>query len=115
MTDEYSRFSWVIFLKSKSDTFENLTILIRKLESLYKIPVRRIRSNNGTEFKNSNMENFCDENGIKQEFSVAYTPQMNEVAERKNRTLIKAARTMLADSKLPIMFWNEAIATACIP
>ncbi|GJZ74276.1 putative ribonuclease H-like domain-containing protein [Tanacetum coccineum] len=51
--------------------------------------------------------------GIKREFSVARTPQQNGVAERKNRTLIEAARTMLADSKLPTTFWAEAVNTAC--
>ncbi|GJY97297.1 ribonuclease H-like domain-containing protein, partial [Tanacetum coccineum] len=51
--------------------------------------------------------------GIKREFSIARTPQQNGVAERKNRTLIKAARTMLADSKLPTTFWAEAVNTAC--
>ncbi|GJT10859.1 putative ribonuclease H-like domain-containing protein [Tanacetum coccineum] len=51
--------------------------------------------------------------GIKREYSVARTPQQNGVAERKNRTLIEAARTMLADSKLPTTFWAEAVSTAC--
>ncbi|GKF85393.1 putative ribonuclease H-like domain-containing protein, partial [Tanacetum coccineum] len=59
------------------------------------------------------MNQFCEMKGIKREFSVARTPQQNGVAERKNRTLIEAARTMLADSKLPITFWAEAINTAC--
>ncbi|GJW67873.1 putative ribonuclease H-like domain-containing protein [Tanacetum coccineum] len=62
--------------------------------------------------KASNHE-FCREKGIKREYSVARTPQQNGVAERKNRTLIEAARTMLADSKLPTTFWAEAVSTAC--
>ncbi|GJY14628.1 putative ribonuclease H-like domain-containing protein [Tanacetum coccineum] len=68
---------------------------------------------NGTEFKNHAMNEFCAKKGIKREFSVARTPQQNGVAERKNRTLIEAARTMLADSLLPIPFWAEAVNTAC--
>ncbi|GKA91277.1 putative ribonuclease H-like domain-containing protein [Tanacetum coccineum] len=71
------------------------------------------RSDNGTEFKNYEMNQFCGIKGIKREFSNARTPQQNGVAERKNRTLIEAARTMLADSLLPIQFWAEAINTAC--
>ncbi|GJW85780.1 putative ribonuclease H-like domain-containing protein [Tanacetum coccineum] len=67
----------------------------------------------GTEFKNKEMNQFCERKGIKIEFSVARTPQQNGVAERKNRTLIKAARTMLADSKLPTTFWAEVVNTAC--
>ncbi|GJW19396.1 ribonuclease H-like domain-containing protein [Tanacetum coccineum] len=66
-----------------------------------------------TEFKNKVMNQFCEMKGIKREFSVARTPQQNGVAERKNRTLIEAARTMLADSKLPTTFWAEAVNTAC--
>ncbi|GJS96137.1 putative ribonuclease H-like domain-containing protein [Tanacetum coccineum] len=68
---------------------------------------------NGTEFKNRVMLEFCGEKGIKQEFSNARTPQQNGVAERMNRTLIEAARTMLADSHLPTTFWAEAVNTAC--
>ncbi|GJZ88063.1 ribonuclease H-like domain-containing protein [Tanacetum coccineum] len=59
------------------------------------------------------MNQFCEMKGIKREFSVARTPQQNRVAERKNRTLIEAARTMLADLKLPTTFWAEAVNTAC--
>ncbi|GKB75888.1 ribonuclease H-like domain-containing protein, partial [Tanacetum coccineum] len=59
------------------------------------------------------MNQFCKMKGIKREFSVARTPQQNEVAIRKNRTLIEAARIMLADSKLPTTFWAEAVNTAC--
>ncbi|GJV16742.1 putative ribonuclease H-like domain-containing protein [Tanacetum coccineum] len=59
------------------------------------------------------MNQFCEMKGIKREFSVARTPQQNGVAERRNRTLIEAARTMLVDSKLPTTFWAEAVNTAC--
>ncbi|GJZ70607.1 putative ribonuclease H-like domain-containing protein [Tanacetum coccineum] len=68
---------------------------------------------NGTEFKNTEVNQFCRMKGIKREISVASTPQQNGVAERKNRTLIEAATTMLADSLLPTTFWAEAINTAC--
>ncbi|GJW28295.1 putative ribonuclease H-like domain-containing protein, partial [Tanacetum coccineum] len=68
---------------------------------------------NGTEFKNRDMLEFCGNKGIKQEYSNARTPQQNGVAERMNRTLIEAARTMLADSLLPTTFWAEAVSTAC--
>ncbi|GKE99872.1 retrovirus-related pol polyprotein from transposon TNT 1-94 [Tanacetum coccineum] len=67
----------------------------------------------GTEFKDHAMNEFCAKKGIKREFSVARTPQQNGVAERKNMTLIEAARTMLVDSLLPIPFWAEAVNTAC--
>ncbi|GJV01813.1 putative ribonuclease H-like domain-containing protein, partial [Tanacetum coccineum] len=75
--------------------------------------VKIIRSDNGTEFKNRDMLEFCGNKGIKQEYSNARTPQQNGVAERMNRTLIEAARTMLADLLLPTTFWAEAVSTAC--
>ncbi|GKA67559.1 putative ribonuclease H-like domain-containing protein [Tanacetum coccineum] len=113
VTDDYSRFSWVFFLKSKDETSEILQNFIKEIENLVDKKVKIIRSDNGTEFKNKVMDDFCREKGIKREYSVARTPQQNGVAERKNRTLIEAARTMLADSKLPTTFWAEAVSTAC--
>nr|GEU56511.1 hypothetical protein [Tanacetum cinerariifolium]GEW17032.1 hypothetical protein [Tanacetum cinerariifolium] len=71
------------------------------------------RCDNGGEFKNKEMNDFCFRKEIKREFSNARTPQQNGVAERRNRTLIEAARTMLADAKLPVTFWAEAVNTAC--
>ncbi|KAI3754743.1 hypothetical protein L1987_54533 [Smallanthus sonchifolius] len=86
---------------TKDETADILQYLILSLESIYKLKVRRIRSDNGTEFKNNLMELFCLKRGIRHEFSAPYTPQQNGVAERKNRTLIETARTMLSDAKLP--------------
>ncbi|GJU25634.1 ribonuclease H-like domain-containing protein [Tanacetum coccineum] len=90
--------------------------LLKKGKQYYKASGERpnlVRCDNGTEFKNYAMNELCAKKGIKREFSVARTPQQNGVAERKNRTLIEAARTMLADSLLPIPFWAEAVNTAC--
>ncbi|GJQ99811.1 uncharacterized mitochondrial protein-like protein, partial [Tanacetum coccineum] len=75
--------------------------------------VKVIRYDNETEFKNREMNQFCKIKGIMRQFSVARTPQQNGVAKRRNKTLIKAARTMLADSKLLTTLWAEAINTAC--
>ena len=72
-----------------------------------------MRSDNGTKFKNSGVEEFFSEEGMKHEFSVPYTPQQNGVVERKNRTLIEAARTMLDEYKTPDNFCTEAVNTAC--
>ncbi|GJW79111.1 putative ribonuclease H-like domain-containing protein [Tanacetum coccineum] len=113
VTDDFSRFSWVFFLATKDETSEILCNLIIGLENQLSHNVKIIRCDNGTEFKNHAMNEFCAKKGIKREFSVARTPQQNGVAERKNRTLIEAARTMLADSLLPIPFWAEAVNTAC--
>ncbi|GKD48611.1 putative ribonuclease H-like domain-containing protein [Tanacetum coccineum] len=113
VTDDYSRFSWVFFLATKDETSGILKAFITGIENLIDHKVKIIRCDNGTEFKNKEMNQFCEKQGIKREFSVARTPQQNGVAERKNRTLIEAARTMLADSKLPTTFWAEAVNTAC--
>ncbi|GJT70544.1 putative ribonuclease H-like domain-containing protein [Tanacetum coccineum] len=113
VTDDFSRFSWVFFLATKDETSGILKTCITKIENLLDHKVKVIRSDNGTEFKNSVMNQFCEIKGIKREFSVARTPQQNGVAERKNRTLIEAARTMLVDSKLPTTFWTEVVNTAC--
>jgi hypothetical protein len=75
--------------------------------------IKKIRSDNGTEFKNSQIEGFLKEEGIKHEFSSPYTPQQNGVVERKNRTLLDMAWTMLDEYKTPDRFWAEAINTAC--
>ncbi|GKD07610.1 putative ribonuclease H-like domain-containing protein [Tanacetum coccineum] len=111
--DDFSRFSWVFFLATKDETSEILKTFITGIENLIDLRVKVIRCDNGTEFKNRVMNQFCEMKGIKREFSVARTPQQNGVAERKNRTLIEAARTMLADSKLPTTLWAEAVNTAC--
>jgi transposase InsO family protein len=75
--------------------------------------IKKIRSDNGTEFKNSQIEGFLEEEGIKHEFSSPYTPQQNSVVERKNRNLLDMVRTMLDEYKTPDQFWVEAINTAC--
>ncbi|GJT38116.1 putative ribonuclease H-like domain-containing protein [Tanacetum coccineum] len=113
ITDDYSRFSWVFFLAKKDETSGILRNFITGIENQLNHRVKIIRSDNGTEFKNQDLNQFCNSKGIKREYSNARTPQQNGVAERKNRTLIEAARTMLADSLLPIPFWAEAVNTAC--
>ncbi|GJY83578.1 putative ribonuclease H-like domain-containing protein [Tanacetum coccineum] len=113
ITDDFSRFSWVFFLRTKDETSAILKDFIRQIENQLNQKVKTIRCDNGTEFKNRDVIEFCGSKGIKREYSNARTPQQNGVAERKNRTLIEAARTMLADSFLPNTFWAEAVSTAC--
>ncbi|GJT82064.1 putative ribonuclease H-like domain-containing protein [Tanacetum coccineum] len=113
ITDDYSRFCWVFFLETKDETYPILKDFISLVENQLNKKVKAIRCDNGTEFKNAKLIELCGEKGIKRDYSNARTPQQNGVAERKNRTLIEAARTMLADSKLPTMFWTEAVSTAC--
>ncbi|GJS65301.1 putative ribonuclease H-like domain-containing protein [Tanacetum coccineum] len=116
-SDEYNlwhrRFSWVFFLANKDETSGIIQNFMRQIENQLNYRVKIIRSDNGTKFKNRDMLEFCGNKGIKQEYINAKTPQQNGVAERINRTLIEAARTMLADSLLPTTFWAEAVSTAC--
>ena len=113
VTDDFSRYSWVFFLGTKDETTVMLKNLFTQLANIHNRKIKRIQSDNGTEFKNQTLEAYCQEHGIEHQYSVPYVPQQNGVAERKNMTLIEATRTMLADSQLPDIFWAEAVNTAC--
>jgi transposase InsO family protein len=110
---DYSRFTWVFFLQDKSEAEEVLKKLLKRAQNEFDAKVKRIRSDNGNEFKNTQVEDYRDEEGIKDEFSASYTPQQNRVTERKSRTLIEMARTMLNEYKTSDWFWAEAVNTAC--
>ncbi|KAI3735517.1 hypothetical protein L6452_15018 [Arctium lappa] len=113
IVDDYSRFTWVYFLRTKDETSGLIKSFILRIENQTNQKVKVIRSDNGTEFKKFDLNTFCEEKGIERQYSAPRTPQQNGVAERRNRTLIEAARSLLADSKLPITFWAEAVNTAC--
>nr|GEU35382.1 hypothetical protein [Tanacetum cinerariifolium] len=98
---------------TKDETNAILKTFITGIENQINHKVKIIRSDNGTEFKNHDLNQFCGIKGIKREFSFARTPQQNRVAKRNNSTLIEATKTMLADSLLPISFWAEAVNTVC--
>jgi transposase InsO family protein len=110
--DDYSRFTWVFFLQEKSQTQETLKRFLRQAQNEFRLRIKKVRSDNGTEFKNSQIEGFLEE-GIRHDFSSPYTPQQNGFVERKNITLLDMARTMLDEYKTPDRFWAEAINTAC--
>nr|GEV80722.1 reverse transcriptase domain-containing protein [Tanacetum cinerariifolium] len=95
MTDDFSRFTWTFFLRTKDKTSSILRNFITEIENLKDLKVKIIRCDNEGEFKNKEMNEFCTKKGIRREFSNARTPQQNGVAERRNRTLIEAARTMV--------------------
>jgi transposase InsO family protein len=86
---------------------------LRQAQNEFRLRIKKIRSDNGTEFKNSQLEGFLEEEGIKHEFSSPYTPQQNGVVERKIRTLLDVTRNMLDVYKRSDRFWAEAINTAC--
>jgi transposase InsO family protein len=111
--DDYSRSIWVFFLQENSQTQETLKRFLRQAQNEFGLRIKKIRSNNETEFKNSQIEGFLEEEGIKHEFSSPYTHQQNGVVDRKNRTLLDMARTMLDEYKTLDRFWAKAINTAC--
>jgi transposase InsO family protein len=111
--DDYSRFTCVFFLQDKSETQEVLNKFLKRVQNKFNVKVKKIRSDNDIEFKNTQVEDYLDEEDIMQEFLATYTPQQNGVAERKNRTLIEMARTMLDEYKTFDRFWAKAVNTAC--
>jgi hypothetical protein len=108
-----TRFTWVFFLQDKSEAKGVVKKFISRVQNEFKLKVNNITSDNDSEFRNTQVEEFLDEKGIKHELSAPYTPQQNGVVKRKNCTLIEAARTMLDEYKTPSSFWAEAINTAC--
>ncbi|KAD3067056.1 hypothetical protein E3N88_34936 [Mikania micrantha] len=113
IVDDYSKFVWTFFLHSKGEVAKAIMNFVLFAEKQYSIPIKCVRSDNGTEFRNHLLDEFYLSKGIQRQYSIPRTPEQNGVVERKNRTLIEAARTMLADSGLPLTFWAEAINTAC--
>ncbi|KAJ9542161.1 hypothetical protein OSB04_028667 [Centaurea solstitialis] len=109
----FSRYTWVNFLRSKDGASDIIISFIRNVQVRLQLPVQVIRTDNGTEFKNRKLNSFLDSVGITHTFSTARTPQQNGVVERKNRTLVEVARTMLTFSKLLLHFWAEAVASSC--
>jgi IS30 family transposase len=98
-------------LQEKSETQEVLKKFLKRAQNKFDAKVKKIRSDNGVEFKNTQVEDFLDEEGIKHDFFTPYTPQQNGVVEKKNRTLIEIARTMLDEYKTSDQFWVEVVNT----
>ncbi|GJX21725.1 retrovirus-related pol polyprotein from transposon TNT 1-94 [Tanacetum coccineum] len=113
IVDDYSRYTWVYFLRSKDETPEIIKKFIAQAQLNYEAKVCKIRTDNGIEFKNTSLKAHYEKLGIMQQFSIAQTPQQNGVVERRNCTLVEAARTMLIFSGLPEFLWAEAVATTC--
>ncbi|KAK1677837.1 hypothetical protein QYE76_038685 [Lolium multiflorum] len=113
IVDDYSRYTWVYFLKTKDETQQIFIDFATEVQRQHNLLIKAIRSDNGSEFKNYTLNDFLSDEGIRHQYSAAYTPQQNGVAERKNRTLMDMARSMMAEYKSRYNFWAEAISTAC--
>jgi transposase InsO family protein len=115
IVDDYSRFTWIFFLQEKSQTQETLKGFLRRAQNEFRLRIKNIISDHGTEFKNSQIEGFLEDESIKHEFSSPYTPQQNGVVERKNRTPLDMARTMLDEYKTPDRFGPRRLTPPATP
>nr|GEU35816.1 hypothetical protein [Tanacetum cinerariifolium] len=113
IVDDYLRYTLTLFLRSKDETPEVLKEFITMIQINLQALMITIRTDRGTEFLNKTLNAFFKEEGIEHQNSTTRTPEQNGIVERRNRTLVEAARTMLSVSKLPLFFWAEAIATSC--
>ena len=103
---------WIGLIKHKDEAFEKFQIFKALVENELDIKIKCLRSDRGGEYSSNEFFEFCEQHGIKRQFSVAGTPQQNGVAERMNRTIVQMARAMFDDSGTPDMFWSEAAHTA---
>jgi ribonuclease HI len=93
LVDDYTQFTWVYFMKEKSEVFFRFKEFKATVESMLNKKIKRFRTDNGGEFTSINFNKFCQEQGIRRELSCAYTPQQNGVAERKIRHLVETCRS----------------------
>ncbi|GJR46306.1 retrovirus-related pol polyprotein from transposon TNT 1-94 [Tanacetum coccineum] len=113
IVDDYSRFIWVKFLRSKDETPEFVIKFLKQIQVGLNKTIRYIRTDNGTKFVNLVLTEYYENVGIFHQKSVLRTPQQNGVVERRNQTLVEAARTMPIFSKALIFLWTKAVATTC--
>jgi transposase InsO family protein len=110
--DDYSRLTWVAFLKEKSEAFEKFKIFKALTENQTNNRLKVVRSYKGGEFTSSDFKEFCDKHGIKREYTIPGTPHQNGVVERQNRTVQQMARSMMNEKNIGQTYWVEAIHTA---
>ncbi|GJY87441.1 putative ribonuclease H-like domain-containing protein [Tanacetum coccineum] len=110
IVDDYSRYTWVHFLRSKDEAPEVIKTFLKKIAVLLQALGIMVRTDNGTEFKNQVLQVYFNSVGISHQAFSVRTPQQNGVVEQRNQTLVEAARTMLIFSRVPLFLWDEAIA-----
>ncbi|KAI5022227.1 hypothetical protein ZWY2020_058957 [Hordeum vulgare] len=113
IVDDYSRYTWVFFLKSKDDTKITFIDFAKQAQQNFDKEILEIRRDNSFEFKKYTLEEFLSDEGSEHQYSAPYTPQQNDVAERKNHTLVEMARSMLDEYKSPHSSWDESVNIAC--
>ena len=110
--DDFSRFVWVYFVKEKSECFVVFKRFKSYAEKKSGYALKVLRTDRGGEFLSKEFISFCEEHGIHRQLTASYSPQQNGVAERKNRSLVEMAKSMLKAKELPNNFWAESVHTA---
>ena len=110
--DDCTRMTWIYLLKNKSEVFSKFTSFCAMVKTQFKSDIQILRSDNGGEFVNTSMNQFCQEKGIIHQTSCAHNPEQNGVSERKNRFLLEITRALMIESQVPKSFWPEALVTA---
>ena len=111
--DNYSQYTWVHFISTKSDTFEVFESFIMRIQNEFESKIKINHSDHGSEFENKRFDELCNTLGIIHQYSAPRMPQQNGVAEHKNRTLIEISKTKLVENNLPSYLWAEAMNTTC--
>jgi len=110
--DDYSRLTWVAFLKQKAEAFDKFKIFKALTENQIDKRLKAVRSDRGGEFMSSDFKEFCVKHGIKREYTIPTTPQQNGVVERQNRIVQQIARSMMNEKNIGQTYWVETIHTA---
>jgi len=113
IVDDYSRFTWTLFLASKDESFDKFLVFLKKIEKRVGHSLVCLSSDHGKEFENSSFIDYCNEHGVHHNFSTPRTLQQNGVVERKNRTLEDITRTILIANGLPKKILVEALSISC--
>ena len=109
--DDFTRMNWVFFMKQKSEVlsiFKKFKSFVEKQSGCY---IKTLRSDRGMEYTSSQFGNFCEDEGVERQLTIAYTPQQNGVVERKNQTIMEMAKAMLYEKGLPKFFWTKVVNT----
>jgi transposase InsO family protein len=104
IVDDFLRYTWVFFLVDKSDVFATFRTFFKRIHNEFETTIKKVRSDNESEFDNTRIDELCDEFRIRHQFSAKYTPQSNGLVERKNRTLINMATSMLSEYNMSHSF-----------
>lgn len=109
LVDDYSRFMWVYFLKSKDEAFKVFKCFRAQVEKSTERKIKVLRTDRGGEFTSKDFKDYCESAGIERHYTTPYTPQQNGVVERRNRTIVEMARSCMKETNLPKRMWGEAV------